>query len=186
MDFPHSMEGAVGAVVNNRVTVCGGRLTGQIFEECYQLDTAAKKWNPLSTPLLARAYAASVMVPNYGWWIMGGVENLNNNAMTDTTEVYDVGTSAWNSGPKLPEKLSAFCAVQIDDARTFVAGGNTVEDAYRYKTYMFDQRQPTWVQKEELIHPREAPACAVYKDDNKLFVVIAGKNCVCCTSHAIT
>ncbi|TRY74816.1 hypothetical protein TCAL_05662 [Tigriopus californicus] len=174
MDFPHAMEGAVGAVVNGRVTVCGGRLTGQIYSECYQLDPQAQNWNSVTSPLLARTYAGSVVVPNLGWWVMGGVENLNNNAMTDATEVYDTALDQWNSGPKLPEKLSAFCAVQIDDSRTFIAGGNTVEDAYRYKTYMFDQKQPTWVQKAELIHPREAPACAVYKDNTKLFVIIAG------------
>eukprot|EP00095_Tigriopus_kingsejongensis_P009905 maker-scaffold470_size172058-snap-gene-0.38 protein:Tk09905 transcript:maker-scaffold470_size172058-snap-gene-0.38-mRNA-1 annotation:"hypothetical protein" len=174
-DYPLSMEGASGGLVGGKVTVCGGRLTTEVLDKCFALDPKTQEWTTMPSPTVPRAYAGSTFVPNYGWWIIGGVENLELNQMATSTEVFDPQTGLWNSGPDLPEGMSAFCTVQIDKDRTFIAGGNTNEDAYLYKTHIHDKNLGSWIQKEDMLHPREAPACAKFTtSEGKITIIIAG------------
>ena len=60
----------MGAVVNDEVMVCGGRIVANYFDDCFTLDPLTNKWKVAPSMKEPRSYAASVLT-NQGWWILG-------------------------------------------------------------------------------------------------------------------
>ena len=115
-------------------------------------------------------YFLTILLP------LGGITNGHND-MLDSVAVFNSKSNQWEDGPKLPEAISAMCAVKLDDTEIFVAGGDSFEDAYLVNTWIYNVFGEEWHATPNLLHPREAPACAYFVDEKRpkeSRVVIAG------------
>ncbi len=65
-DYPEDIHGAVNAVIDGQIVICGGNSIAR----CYVLSRELNIWlefEPMGEP---RAYAASAMTAQ-GWWVTG-------------------------------------------------------------------------------------------------------------------
>ena len=65
--YPISMEGAAGGLINNSLTICGGR----DFDTCYKYDIAANEWSFLCNMQSRRYRHAAATLPDGSLWITG-------------------------------------------------------------------------------------------------------------------
>ncbi len=159
------------------MTFCGGGFGGdETYRDCYQLEPDTNGWDYFGHMELDRAFAASVMVPLHGWWVLGGFDEIEFGVHV-TTEMYNQDSEGWSYGPNLPEPLYGLCAVQVDDGRTVIVGGNSDDDEVALRrTYVYDWTvdDDTFEELPSMTLGREAPACGVYNYTGGSYVVVAG------------
>jgi hypothetical protein len=143
-DFPLKVQGAVGSVIDGKVTVCGGQdlLTRNYVSECYQLDHNQVVWKAFPSLSHAR-YESGEGLVKQGWWVIGG--EGGNGAAANTTEIFKDGV--WKAGPEIPPVFDTWtgkpCVVNINDTHTFVAGGDANGD--QHLTFIYNWLDGTWV-----------------------------------------
>lgn len=122
-------NGAVGALIDEKIMVCGGR-TGYtegglpaLSDKCYTL-TDGTQWTPAPDMENKRAYAAAAKTED-GWWVTGGtnVSRVMRDAATKSTEILINGK--WESGPELPIALFGHCLLKLNSKQHLLAGGAT-------------------------------------------------------------
>ena len=136
--YPFKMSRGTGAVINEKMIICGGLLTPRfdpalglyVQEEtpsCYFFDPKLYSWQLLANMSSARYWHSSAPF-NGGLWVTGGrappPANVGGRFITlDTTEiVYPNGSVI--EGPKLPFQLKNHCMVTLTDGRIMFIGGS--------------------------------------------------------------
>ena len=71
--YPISMYGAAGGLINNILTVCGGRDSSNNYhlDTCYKYDMAANEWTHLCNMQSKRDFHATATLPDNTLWITG-------------------------------------------------------------------------------------------------------------------
>lgn len=114
-DYPIFLETSAAVLLGDRVVMCGGGFGGSdTYSQCYSLDPASNEWDDNFRDLqLPRAFVGSAYVPDVGWWLLGGFQNLDGGIHV-TSEFYDEANDVWEYGPNLPLPLYGHCAVQVN------------------------------------------------------------------------
>ena len=70
--YPISMRQAAGGLINNILTVCGGRdSSDNHLDTCYKYDMAANEWTHLCNMQTKRVQHAAATLPDNTLWITG-------------------------------------------------------------------------------------------------------------------
>ena len=112
-DFPKDRNTMSSGFVGGRPLTCGGYNPWYV-KECYGYSFEDDAWtrSPFDL-LLERDYAASVVVPGNGsFLVLGG---LGETMSPYTTEMLDAGGEEFRYGPDMPGTMEAHCAVMVND-----------------------------------------------------------------------
>ena len=150
--------------------ICGGYSFEIPLESCYKYHEENDSWEPIANLMVATAAgAASVQVPDKGWFIFGG----EGNSLTRSQKL-NHPTGQWELGPDLFQSrtVTGECLVQLNDTHTAFLGGS---NSYR-GIVLFDWNTLTYSrQPEKLVGRRWKSACAILKNSNgDSLVAIAG------------
>eukprot|EP00092_Neocalanus_flemingeri_P038357 GFUD01041760.1.p1 GENE.GFUD01041760.1~~GFUD01041760.1.p1 ORF type:complete len:360 (+),score=42.18 GFUD01041760.1:83-1081(+) len=138
------------------------------------LDLNSKEWNPVQPPPHKLWYSASVAKGDK-FMIVGGSREVNEEVskMSGTTLVqeYDVRSSIWSLGPRLPFPLFEGCAVNTD--RGIVVLGD-FEGGAANSYILVDGK---WIPLPLSIYSQTKPACAqVNMRNENVFMALSGEN----------
>jgi len=111
-NYPISVSGASGAVVDGTIVVCGGG--NPVTRQCHSFGHD-KKWKNITDMTTARAWAASVPFNHDALWVGGGYDG-------STELVYLDGRRS--STKQLPEVRSGSCAAEYNGNIFFTGGEN--------------------------------------------------------------
>ena len=138
-DFPDGVDlaqGAVGAVLDGDVVICGGVANGR---HCYGYTFDTQSWDLLDIVLLEeRIGAAGVHLPNASWLIIGG-RTADGKALSNS-ELLD---KAFKRGPEWPVRFWGHCAAVINKTHAIISGGNN-NAKYVKSTYLLSQSANVW------------------------------------------
>ena len=165
--YPLVINDATGALVGNKIIVCGGY---SYTSSCYEFSHD-HNWKLLGEMNTKRSSSASIPIPN-GLWVTGGYDG---HKRLDSTEIVLSNGTILN-GPPLPEPRSYHCLLQYKNT-TFLIGG-----------YGNGDRQSTvWIFKEGMKYVGDGPmmtfarydhACGIYHssahDGNPIIVISGG------------
>ena len=140
-------------------TSAGGSLwcTGPKTKACYTYDRFVKKnWVLSKVGLLtARAYAASVVMPDGRFWILGGADESSALQTTEFVTVTETGISVVTEGPLMLEPLVSHCAAWVTSTQVLVVGGfSTALSDYTPHAAIYDFSLDQWI-KWSWINPGE-------------------------------
>ena len=86
------------------------------------------RWNKIALLKTARAYASSVVLPDGGIWILGG---LGSNSVLKTTEILKQSSDgSWkmSKGPDMPRALFGHCVTKLVNGKILLTGGFDDDD----------------------------------------------------------
>ena len=69
----------------------------------------------------------------------GGTTNEFNDVLDTSEMIRFSNPTRWETGPALPKRLYAACAVSISDTEIFLAGGNGYETVYHTEAYIYNK-----------------------------------------------
>ena len=171
--YPLDILGATGALVGNKIIVCGGRSNSNYNEisSCYEFSHD-HNWKILGEMKTKRYGSSSIPIPN-GLWVTGGYDGDKN---LDSTEIVLSNGTILN-GPPLPEPRKGHCLLQYKNT-TFLIGGYDG---------IFDRQSTVWIFKEGMKYVGDGPmmtfarsyhACGIYHssihDGNPIIVISGG------------
>lgn len=111
------------AAVGDRLFVAGGILrTGSVSENVHEYDTVLDRWMERADMLQPRAMLGLLGCGD-SLYALGG---SNRSALLDTSEVLDLTSMQWSSGPRLPLPLRGFACAALR-SRLYLLGGTTLE-----------------------------------------------------------
>ena len=137
--LPQPLTGAVGAVLQKKIAICGGQTVQNTTilrqqNACYRVSNQGK-WEQFDFMSKPRAFAASIWVPRKGWWITGGI-NSNEPSGISTTDLYSISfryfstsdvQNTFISGPILPIGVSHHCVVMGETFGKYLLIGGITE-----------------------------------------------------------
>ena len=131
------------------VTTAGGSLwcTGPKISTCFVYDRyVTRSWIKSSSSLItARAYAASVVLPDGRVWIIGGAGSTAVLQTTEFVEILDNEISKIIPGPILPEPLMGHCVATVSSSQVMVIGGySTIINDYSPTARIYDFNTKQW------------------------------------------
>lgn len=98
-----------------------------------------------------RAYAASVMLPDGRWWILGGVGATGIHKTTDMVSYNKTSkTFTVTSGKAMPEARFGHCAALTPDGQYVLVVGGHGENNYAVNGSLYNLKTGAWVNKEFL------------------------------------
>ena len=166
---------AVGAMLDNAPIICGGAdEDSNNFDSC--LSFVNSQWQQSHSMNEKRVIAAGVQINATTFWILGEGPGVG---FPHSTEFIIKGQTNSISGPKLPHKLYAHCAVKRSDEEIFVIGGVhfSLEDG-------FIARREVWIynpqngfarnQGASLITGRMSHSCSTLRDGEITYIIVAG------------
>ena len=173
----NQIQGPEGAVINGKVTLCGGWYIGppdsdhtynsNTTNACFSLDPDSREWESFPGLHEDGHDGDSVMLPDGRWWIIGGF-NDENDYYDDTTELYTEG-QGWAPGPTLPMINTYNCAANLGENFTLIAGGASPDT--KNKTWLYDWGKLEYQEVMDLDIPAQNHACIALDDEN---VMMAG------------
>ena len=168
--YPLDIESATGALVGNKIIVCGGG-ESYLYSSCYEFSHD-HNWKILGEMNTKRYGSSSIPIPN-GLWVTGGYDG---DKVLDSTEIVLSNGTILN-GPPLPEPRKGHCLLQYKNT-TFLIGGR---DENR------DEQSTVWIFKEGMKYVGDGPmmtfarrfhACGIYHssihDGNPIIVISGG------------
>jgi hypothetical protein len=152
--------------------------TGPKINTCFVYQRfPVKEWAASSKSLAtARAYAASVVLPDGRIWVLGGAGSTN---VLKTTEMIEAGEGAItrvSPGPDLLQPLMGHCAAVVDSSKAIVIGGFSSEiNDYNSKAQINDFSSQEWLTKSWMSPgARIDSSCLNVNIGGKRKVVVAG------------
>ena len=160
--FPESVYGYEMTAIEEGILLCGG-ITDADGSECFLLPFNGKEW--LRSPVIKsmnknRYYFSSAWLGNE-WWVTGK-DHL-------TTEVR-AKNGTWTNFIDLPDYMSGYCMVTLDEHRVLFIGGSRGGSS-RNSTMIYDRRTGSWETKQEMIDARGRHSCTRIDEDH---VAVAG------------
>ena len=179
-NYPLALEGATGVFINNMVILCGGSKSASLedlTDECYKLSKG-NTFDFLCSMHDNRATASAIST-NGKMWVTGGW-SLVGLTRLKTTEVIHPQNSASNStipiNINLPEAITGHVIIGLNNARSLLIGGNTLEERYSNKTYFINHMTHNWTRGPDLKKGRHQHTAGVIKDHKtaKKYIVVVG------------
>ena len=87
-----------------------------------------------------------------------------------SSEVLDLGSGAWRSGPNLPMSISWHCVIQMNSTHIFLAGGYGNNGSNNHAFFYNDNK---FEQLPSMMLSRSHHMCASYQD---YIIVVGGWN----------
>lgn len=157
-NLPLGLVGMTGTLLNGGPVVCGGWDGSIRRNECY--TTRGQEWVPAGFKLKnARSDAASTLLPNNTWLVMGG-----RGAVHDSEILVN---GSFHAGPLLKAKLIDHCLAPINDSHVFIAESSYLTGE---KAFILDVDSWTWTDLPDMENVRHNPACFRINGD----VIVAG------------
>ena len=95
--------------------------------------------------ITARAYAASVVLPDGRFWIIGGADERTVLQTTEFLTLSDAGITGVEQGPTMIEPLMSHCAALVSPTQVLVLGGfSSVISDYTPTAAMYDLTLNEW------------------------------------------
>lgn len=108
---------------DGRVLVSGGINNGGVLATAEVYDPVSGTWSPTGNMNLARAYNTATLLKNGKVLVAGGCTNSNCSAATNTAEVYDPATGAWQKAGRMSTLRYFFNATSLPNGNILVEGG---------------------------------------------------------------
>ena len=130
-DYPIGVAGAIGAFLDNHITVCGGQAPNGVPDDnkCFFLDYFNGFWVEMAQLPRELSFGSSVIFPNGDWWITG--QEARTASLIWTPE------GGWTDGPVLPEVMSVPCMIMLNEKEVFFSHGRSF--VYNLETEEFIQ-----------------------------------------------
>lgn len=128
------------------VLVAGGYNTSSTFASAERYYPASGTWVPAGTMATARAFHSATLLPSGKVLVVGGMR-FPDNAVFNTTELYDPLTNSWSPGPSLTLGVrSSHVAVLLGTGKVLVAAGlqSYPDCLYRANAELYDPGTSTW------------------------------------------
>ncbi len=161
---PTALTGHAGAVVGNRMFVCGGMglaNEGHYFREASLVDPVTGSWEPLPEPSHARGMAAAAEL-NGSVYLAGGLAWSNDTLRS--VERFDLAKRTWSNVPALATARSRFCLVALG-GRLYAVSGMNAAGLHPLNTAtveVYDPSRNAWSPAGALNHARHGFACEAY------------------------
>ena len=131
------------------VSTAGNSLwcTGPKISTCHIYDRyLSKSWiRSQSSLITARAFSASVVLPDGRVWILGGAGSSSVLQSTEILEVADKDIGRVRAGPDLPEALMGPCASVLSISKVIIIGGySTLINDYSPTAFVYDFDGQMW------------------------------------------
>ena len=162
----HIVGGVEGAVINDKVTLCGGwypAYYSQVTDACYQYNPVTNIWEGFPHMLAERSEARSITLPDGRWWMIAGDSFLVDDPRVTTTEILEEGS--WVPGPILPGNWNHGCAAQLGESVTLLAGGRWDHEISN-KTWLYHWDTGVFEEVMGLAHPKINLDCVALDDRN--------------------
>jgi len=164
-NYPVEIEGpTVKLIGEDSIISCGGydHTKKEYSSSCYEYDHKTSNWKFVASMLEGRLYASSVVLGENKIWITGG---YNNGYNLKTTEIFDVETKTFQTGPDLPETMVYHCMTNLNRTHVFIGEG----EYGSYNSYLVDTGKDPFVFHvlPTMSKSRNAAACAVINIDLK-------------------
>jgi len=159
------------------VKTTGGALwcTGPKINECYTYDaTVTRNWALSSIGLqTSRAYAASVVLPDGRFWVLGGADESSILKSTEFLQITETGIVKATAGPNMQEPLMSHCAALVSSNQVIVIGGfsSSLND-YSPVVRVYDFNTQTWFKRRA--GPRIDSSCLNVDINGQRRVLLAG------------
>ena len=153
----------MAGMIGESLFICGGRDTDEFSSACYKL--IPNRWKQMPSLKEKRAYGTSSVFSNGSLWITGGFKSYG--AHMSSSEVLDLGSRTWRSGPNLPIANSWHCVVQMNSTHTFFAGGYSTNGSNKHAFFYYDNK---FERLPSMILARSHHMCASYQD----YIIVAG------------
>eukprot|EP00931_Biecheleriopsis_adriatica_P021925 TRINITY_DN14207_c0_g1_i1.p1 TRINITY_DN14207_c0_g1~~TRINITY_DN14207_c0_g1_i1.p1 ORF type:complete len:413 (+),score=40.61 TRINITY_DN14207_c0_g1_i1:99-1337(+) len=159
---PPMLQGRSGLVVgrlDGRLIAAGGRGVSGVLRDAETCDLYGDStFAPLPAMQSAREYAASAVIESE-FWVLGGGET----GATNSTEIFDVTSGFWRSGPEMRESRYGGSAV-YHEGRIFVIGGSVHFRRRKFTTLeTLDPRESCWTCHDLQARDQHAPARSSYQ-----------------------
>ena len=174
--LPSRREGAVGTMFGNVPTMCGGWDGPSELDSCISFENS--QWIQSHNMNEKRRFSAGVQINSTTFWILGGeyfYEGSYVYVYLDSTELIIHGQTSGIPGPKLPYKLSNFCAAKLSENEIFVVGGTSGSEVPRNEVWIFDP-QNGFARKQgpSLNNKRYSHSCITMRVGDKKFIIVSG------------
>jgi len=158
----------VELIGEDSIISCGGYdgTNNEYSSACYEYDHKTSNWKFVAPMIEGRTYAASVVLGENKIWITGGYGDRMDYGMDlKTTEILDVETKTFQTGPDLPETMVYHCMTNLNRTHVFIGEG----EYGSYNSYLVDTGKDPFVFHElpTMSKSRSGAACAVINIDIK-------------------
>ena len=162
-DFPISVYGATGGLIEDIVIICGGYNN----DECYSLTS--EKATLVTHMSVGGWYAASIVIYDNTLWVTGGYDS---GSLVSTDYVIMTGTMP---GPNLPMALWRHAMVAINRTFAMVIGGLS-SGGTSASTFYYDHNEGEWTTGPSLMQARIYHAAGIVTDEvtDENFVAVTG------------
>lgn len=174
---PDGRVGWVGQYVDGKVVVCGGAKV-DFYRNCYSLKIG-ESWHPAGEMVYQKRYAES-LVFNGEMIVMGGY-NQNIGWLNAVEKRSSDGTWTEMEAWAMPRMIFDFCAVQMDDHRIMVLGGNVIGLFDSNDMDILDTTTNTWSKGPSMAKRRATHDCIVTEHNGEQGVMVTGgcsSNCL--------
>jgi N-acetylneuraminic acid mutarotase len=167
--MPTARDGLASGVVNGKIYIIGGIVSGEDFgssiisDAAEEYDPATDIWTIKAPMPTARSFHAAAVVDGK-IYVLGGNTEPNFFNHVDIVEEYDPATDVWTTKAPMPTARS-FLAAAVIDGKIYALGGdggNTVVEEY-------DPATDTWTTKTPM--PTGKNDFAASAENNKIYVM---------------
>ena len=170
-NYPISVRGASGAVVDGTIVVCGGR-SPTTKKQCYSFGFE-KEWKNITDMTTVRAWAASVPFNSDALWVGGGHDG--NNYLKSTELVYLDGRRS--STKQLPKVRRESCAAEYNGNIYFTGGWDGNYDAQNNNWIINTKDDFKVTDGPNMLKKREGHSCGIFHShahSGRAVIVTAG------------
>jgi len=178
--IPRAPDGRVGwtaQYIEGKVIVCGGAKV-DFYSNCYSLKIGEQSWYEDGTMQYRRRYAESIVL-NGEMIVMGGY-NQNQGWLDAVERRQSDGQFVEMTDWKMPRKIFDFCAVQMDEDRIMLLGGNILGLFDSDDMDILDTKTNTWSKGPSMAKSRATHDCMLYEHNGENGVLVTGgcsQNC---------
>lgn len=157
------------ALPDGRIMVTGGwRFDGETLNSVEFYDSARNAWD-FGPPLRnARSYHTATLLGRSAVLVVGGLKSGDTTGV-EGTEIFDLQTGQWRSGPRIGPR-SGHAATAFGDDHAVVVGGFS-NDKHLQEAWLFSLRKGTWSRLSDLPKGRDAHTANLLSPDNIVAVV---------------
>jgi len=174
---PDGRVGWVGQYVDGKIVVCGGAKV-DFYRNCFSLKVG-EGWHGAGQMVYQKRYAES-LVFNGEMIVMGGY-NQNMGWLNAVEKRSSDGTWTEMEPWAMPRMIFDFCAVQMDDHRIMVLGGNIIGQFDSNDMDILDTTTNTWSKGPSMAKRRATHDCIVTEHNGERGVMVTGgcsSNCL--------
>lgn len=179
--IPKAPDGRVGWVaqyVDGKVVVCGGAKV-DFYRNCYSIKIGESWHEEPESMVYQKRYAESIVF-NGEMLVMGGY-NQNIGWLNAVEKRSSDGSWTEMEPWTLPRMIFDFCAVQMDDTRIMVLGGNIIGQFDSDDMDILDTTTNTWTKGPSMAKRRATQDCIVTEHNGERGVMVTGgcsSNCL--------